>query len=66
MTAKLSLPKDKIKILLLEGVNQTAPSSCSTPAGYENVTRLTKALDGANCARRCRACTCSASARAPS
>ncbi len=46
MTAKLSLPKDKIKILLLEGIHQTAVELFRA-AGYENVTRLTKALDGA-------------------
>ncbi|MCI4678260.1 phosphoglycerate dehydrogenase [Rhodoblastus acidophilus] len=46
MTAKLSLPKDKIKILLLEGVHPSAVELFRS-AGYENVTRLTKALDGA-------------------
>lgn len=45
MNAKLSLPKDKIKILLLEGVHQSAVDLFHA-AGYENVTRLTKALDG--------------------
>jgi D-3-phosphoglycerate dehydrogenase / 2-oxoglutarate reductase len=46
MTAKLSLPKDKIKILLLEGIHPSAVELFRS-AGYENVTRLTKALDGA-------------------
>jgi D-3-phosphoglycerate dehydrogenase len=45
MNARLSLPKDKIKVLLLEGIHQTAVD-LFTAAGYENVTRLTKALDG--------------------
>ena len=46
MNARLSLSKDKIKILLLEGIHQTAVDLFRS-AGYENVTRLTKALDGA-------------------
>jgi len=46
MNARLSLPKDKIKILLLEGVHQSAADLLRSN-GYENVTRLTKALDGA-------------------
>ncbi len=45
MTVKLSLPKDKIKILLLEGIHPSAVELFRA-AGYENVTRLTKALDG--------------------
>ncbi len=40
-----SMPKDKIKILLLEGISDTAVTSL-TDAGYENVERLTGALDG--------------------
>jgi D-3-phosphoglycerate dehydrogenase len=42
---QLSLPKDKIKILLLEGVNDSAVQLIEN-AGYSNVTRLPKALDG--------------------
>ena len=41
----LSLPKDKIKILLLEGIHQSAVELLHA-AGYDNVVRLTKALDG--------------------
>ena len=41
----LSLPKDKIRILLLEGVNDSAVALMKT-AGYTNVERLPKALDG--------------------
>jgi D-3-phosphoglycerate dehydrogenase len=40
-----SLPKDKIKVLLLEGISDTAVAKL-TAAGYTNVERLTKALDG--------------------
>jgi D-3-phosphoglycerate dehydrogenase len=40
----LSLPKEKIKILLLEGIHESAVELFET-AGYSNVTRLTKALD---------------------
>jgi D-3-phosphoglycerate dehydrogenase len=43
---QLSLAKDKIRVLLLEGVNDSAVELV-TGAGYTNVTRLTKALDGA-------------------
>ncbi len=42
---QLSLPKDKIKILLLEGVNDSAVELIEA-AGYSSVTRLPKALDG--------------------
>ena len=42
---QLSLPKDKIKILLLEGVKDSAVELIDV-AGYTNVTRLTKALGG--------------------
>ena len=45
MNAALSFPKDKIKVLLLEGIHETAVQ-LFTAAGYTNVTRLTKALDG--------------------
>ena len=41
-----SLPKDKIKILLLEGISDTAVATL-TGAGYTNIERHTKALDGA-------------------
>ena len=41
-----SLPKDKIKILLLEGISDSAVKSLAD-AGYENIERLTGALDGA-------------------
>ncbi len=40
-----SLPKEKIKILLLEGISENAVATL-TAAGYSNVERLTKALDG--------------------
>jgi len=40
-----SLPKDKIKVLLLEGISDTAVASLNA-AGYSNVDRLTTALDG--------------------
>ncbi|MCB4769757.1 phosphoglycerate dehydrogenase [Ancylobacter sp. Lp-2] len=42
---QLSLAKDKIRVLLLEGVNDSAVQILKS-AGYSNVTRLTKALDG--------------------
>ncbi len=45
MTEKLSLPKDKIKILLLEGIHDSAVASLKS-SGYESVTRLKKALQG--------------------
>jgi D-3-phosphoglycerate dehydrogenase / 2-oxoglutarate reductase len=41
-----SLPKDQIKILLLEGISDTAVNILRT-AGYSQIERLTKALDGA-------------------
>ncbi|MFG1379374.1 phosphoglycerate dehydrogenase [Xanthobacter autotrophicus] len=41
----LSLSKDKIKVLLLEGVNDSAVELLTT-AGYTNLVRLPKALDG--------------------
>jgi D-3-phosphoglycerate dehydrogenase / 2-oxoglutarate reductase len=45
MTAdKLSLPKDKIRVLLLEGINDSAVALMRA-AGYTNLTRLPKALD---------------------
>jgi D-3-phosphoglycerate dehydrogenase / 2-oxoglutarate reductase len=45
MNKRLSLPKDKIKVLLLEGIHESAVDLFHA-AGYSNVTRLTKALDG--------------------
>jgi len=42
---QLSLPKDKIRILLLEGVNDSAVLMMQA-AGYSSVERLPKALDG--------------------
>ncbi|MDI4655543.1 phosphoglycerate dehydrogenase [Xanthobacter autotrophicus] len=44
-TPHLSLSKDKIKVLLLEGVNDSAVELL-TVAGYTNLVRLPKALDG--------------------
>ena len=41
----LSLAKDKIRVLLLEGVNDSGVA-CFTQAGYTNLERLPKALDG--------------------
>jgi D-3-phosphoglycerate dehydrogenase len=43
---QLSRSKDQIKILLLEGISETAIGVLKA-AGYTNVERLTKALDGA-------------------
>ena len=45
MSELLSLPKDRIKILLLEGVNDTAVQFMGDN-GYAQITRLPKALDG--------------------
>ncbi|NVN11312.1 phosphoglycerate dehydrogenase [Nguyenibacter vanlangensis] len=45
-TSHLSLAKDKIRILLLEGIHDSAVSLLRAN-GYENVTRLPKALEGA-------------------
>ena len=42
---QFSLAKDKIRVLLLEGVNDSAVQTM-TAAGYSSVTRLPKALDG--------------------
>ncbi len=47
MNARLSLSKEKIKVLLLEGIHESAVELFHA-AGYTNVTRLTKALDGAD------------------
>lgn len=43
---RLSLPKDRIKVLLLEGINDSAADLLSQ-AGYSNMERLPKALDRA-------------------
>ena len=43
---RLSLPKDKIRILLLEGISDSAVD-CLAEAGYATVKREAKALDGA-------------------
>jgi len=44
-SSQLSLSKDKIRVLLLEGVNDSAVQLIEA-AGYSNLTRLPKALDG--------------------
>ncbi|WP_337270740.1 phosphoglycerate dehydrogenase [Oryzifoliimicrobium ureilyticus] len=44
MTGRLSLPRDRISVLLLEGVSQTA-INYFTSSGYVNLTHLPKALD---------------------
>ena len=44
--ARLSLPKDKIRILLLEGISDSAVERLAD-AGYTTVKREAKALDGA-------------------
>jgi D-3-phosphoglycerate dehydrogenase / 2-oxoglutarate reductase len=43
MTERLSLPKDRIRVLLLEGINDSA-ADLLVQAGYTNMTRLPKAL----------------------
>ncbi|MER2607299.1 MAG: phosphoglycerate dehydrogenase [Siculibacillus sp.] len=45
MTARLSMPRDRISVLLLEGISQTAVQLMKQ-AGYTNLTHLTKALEG--------------------
>ncbi|MBV7388701.1 phosphoglycerate dehydrogenase [Pasteurellaceae bacterium TAE3-ERU1] len=47
MSAKVSLDKDKIKFLLLEGVHQSAVD-CLHEAGYTNIEYHKKALDDAD------------------
>ena len=44
MTDRLSLPKDRIHVLLLEGVNDSAVAILEA-AGYTNVVRTARALD---------------------
>jgi D-3-phosphoglycerate dehydrogenase len=46
MSERISLPKDRIRILLLEGIADSAVALLAE-AGYANVTRVAKALDGA-------------------
>ncbi len=46
MTPRFSLAKDKVRVLLLEGISESA-AALFGQAGYTNVTRLPKALDGA-------------------
>ncbi|HYF54447.1 MAG TPA: phosphoglycerate dehydrogenase [Salinarimonas sp.] len=53
MPERLSLRKDKIRVLLLEGVNDSAAGLLEA-AGYSNVTRLKKGLDGAELAEAVR------------
>ncbi|WID94208.1 phosphoglycerate dehydrogenase [Bosea vestrisii] len=45
-TDRLSFPKDRLRILLLEGINDSAVAALQQ-AGYTNMTRLPKALDEA-------------------
>ncbi len=45
MTPRFSLAKDKVRVLLLEGISESA-AALFGQAGYTNVTRLPKALDG--------------------
>ena len=47
MPKTLSRPKEQIKILLLEGISETAVGILRS-AGYANIDRRTKALDGAD------------------
>jgi len=44
MAERLSFPKDKIRVLLLEGINDSA-AELFAAAGYTNVVRVAKALD---------------------
>lgn len=45
MAERLSVPKDRLRVLLLENINQSAVELFRA-AGYSNLTHLTKALDG--------------------
>ncbi|MFN3892299.1 MAG: phosphoglycerate dehydrogenase [Beijerinckiaceae bacterium] len=45
MAERLSVPKDRLRVLLLENINQSAVDLFRS-AGYTNLTHLTKALDG--------------------
>lgn len=44
MTGQLSLPRDRISVLLLEGISQSAVDYFAS-SGYVNLTHLPKALD---------------------
>ena len=44
LSEKLSLPKDRIRVLLLEGINDSAVALMQA-SGYTNLVRLPKALD---------------------
>ena len=44
MTERLSLPRDRISVLLLEGISQTAVDYFKS-CGYTNLVHLPKALD---------------------
>jgi len=46
MNERISLPKDRIRILLLEGISDSAVEMFRR-AGYENITRMKTALEGA-------------------
>ena len=46
MSPRFSVPKDRIKVLLLENINDSAVALFHS-AGYVNLTRLPKALEGA-------------------
>jgi len=46
MSDRISLPKDRIRVLLLEGIADSAVELLDQ-AGYRNVTRMPKALEGA-------------------
>ncbi len=45
MTPRYSVPKDRIRVLLLENINDSAVALFQA-AGYENLTRLPRALEG--------------------
>jgi D-3-phosphoglycerate dehydrogenase len=45
MAERLSVPKDRLRVLLLENINPSAVELFRS-AGYTNLTHLTKALDG--------------------
>ncbi|MBY5475691.1 phosphoglycerate dehydrogenase, partial [Rhizobium leguminosarum] len=44
MTEQLSLPRDRISVLLMEGISQSAGDYFAL-SGYVNLTHLPKALD---------------------
>jgi len=45
LDSQLSLAKDKIRVLLLENISETAVQSVRS-SGYTNIRHLPKALDG--------------------